>query len=124
MSSAELALREASNSLDDAICPRLDAVRTGLHPVPSVLGMALERAAVSPQRGGASPLETVEPLARELAISVGPHDCGNAIPRLQRGTDRNQNDALGLSPDRLETEPLSRETTSCGQRSVPRSRAC
>ena len=82
MSPAELALREASNSLDDAICPRLDAVRTGLHPVPSVLGMALDRTAVSPQRGGASPLETVEPLARELAVYVGPHDCGNAIARL------------------------------------------
>src|SRR4051794_4634462 len=79
--SAELPLREASNSLDDAICPRLDAVRTGLHPVPSVLGMALDRTAVSPQHGGASPLETVEPLSRELTISVGPHDCGNAIAR-------------------------------------------
>src|SRR3954469_13732093 len=124
VSSAELALREASNSLDDVICPRLDAVRTGLHPGPSVLGMALYRTAVSPQRGGASPLETVEPLARELAVSVGPHDCRNPIARLQRGTDRNQHDTFGLSPDRLDTEPLGGKTTSSSQRSVPRSCAC
>lgn len=117
-----LALREASNPLDDVIRPGLDAVRTGFHPVASLLGTSLDRTAVSPQGGGASPLETVEPLPRQLAVSVRPHDCGYPIARLQRGPDRNQNDALGLSADCLEAEPLGGEAASSRQCSSPRGR--
>src|SRR5262245_42384331 len=66
--SAESALREASDSVDDVARARLEAVRAMLHAAPDVPRLPLDRASVPAERGRASPLEAVEPAAEGVAI--------------------------------------------------------
>jgi hypothetical protein len=67
---SESALREASDSVDDVTCARLEAVRAVLDAVPDFPCLPLDGASVPAQRGRASPLEAVELTAQGVAIAI------------------------------------------------------
>jgi hypothetical protein len=50
-------------------------------------------------------------------------DRGYSVARLKRGANRDQDGALGLAGESLETNPLGRDATSDGPSCLPRGRA-
>ncbi len=104
----------AQNVFDDVIGPRLNAVRTALNAVSNPFRLALDSAALSPQDGRAASLEPVELLTGQSAVAVGADGRGYAVTRLERRSNRDQNRALSLAGDGLETGLLGRDATSRG----------
>jgi hypothetical protein len=115
--------REAQNAFDEVIGARLNAVRTALNTVSDVLGLALDCPALSPQRGCAASLEPVELLAGQSAVAVGADGRGYAVTRLEHRPNRDQDAALSLAGDGLETSLLGRDATSGGPTCLFGSRA-
>lgn len=107
-------LREAQNVFDDVIGARLNTVRTALNTVSDVLGLALDRAALSPQDGRAASLEPVELLTGQSAVAIGADGRGYAVTRLERRPNRDQDDALTLAGDGLQASLLGQDATSGG----------
>jgi hypothetical protein len=97
---------------DDVIGARLNTVRTALNTVSNVLGLALDCAAISPQGGRTASLEPVELLTGQSAVAVGADGLGYAVTRLEHRPNRDQDAALSLAGDGLETSLLGRDATS------------
>jgi len=114
-----LALREASDSVDDVARARLEAVRAMLHAAPDVPGLPLDRASVPAERGRASPLEAIQPTAHGCAVAIGAKQRGNPIARLEGCANRDQEGTLAATSDRLQIGLLGRETVKGRSRSMP-----
>jgi hypothetical protein len=115
--------RDAQNAFDEVIGARLNAVRPALNTVSDGLGLALDCPALSPQDGCAASLEPIELLTGQSAVAVGAHDRGYAVTRLERRSNRDQDDALSLAGDGLEASLLGRDPTSGGATCLLGSRA-
>jgi hypothetical protein len=105
-------LRETQDSLDDTVSARLDIVGAVLDAFPNVLGLALDCAPITPQRGRATSLESVELLAAEPTVAVGAKGRGYAVSRLERSANRDQQGTLSLTADRSEASALGRGASS------------
>ena len=106
--------RNAQNVFDDVIGARLNAVRTALNAVSNPFRLALDSAALSPQDGRAASLEPVELLTGQSAVAVGADGRGYTITRLERRSNRDQDDPLSLAGDGLEASLLGQDATSRG----------
>jgi hypothetical protein len=84
----------------------VDIVSAALDAFPNVLGLALDCAAVTPQSGRATSLESVELLAAESTVPIGAEGRGYAVTRLERGANRDQHAALSLTGDVSEASAL------------------